>query len=176
MIETEVKILEINRVKIEEILINLGAKKTFDGNIQTMFLDYKDSAINRQGNLLRLRKNTQKTELTYKKVTHTQTVKIAEECSVEVSDLETMLIILGNLGLNVTGNMEKHRLSYKLEKVQFDIDLYVGDYAFIPEFLEIEAESINQIHKYAQLLGYGPKDCLPWSTEELIQHYSKKPS
>jgi len=111
--------LKLTRVKIEEILINLGAKKTFDGNIQTMFLDYKDSAINRQGNLLRLRKNTQKTELTYKKVTHTQTVKIAEECSVEVSGFETMLIILGNLGLNVTGNMEKHRLSYKLEKVQF---------------------------------------------------------
>ena len=112
MIETEVKILEINRAKIEEALINLGAKKTFDGKIQTMFLDYKDSAITRQGDLLRLRKNTQKTELTYKKVTHAQTVKIAEEYSVEVSDLETMLIILGNLGLNVTGNMEKHRLSY----------------------------------------------------------------
>jgi predicted adenylyl cyclase CyaB len=173
MIETEVKILEINRPKIEETLINLGAKKTFDGDIQTIFLDYKNSTITIQGDLLRLRKIAQKTELTYKKVSHTQTVKIAEEYSVEVSGLETMLKILENLGLSVTGNMEKHRVSYKLEKAQFDIDLYGGDFSFIPEFLEIEAENINQIYKYAKLLGYEPKDCLPWSTEDLIKHYSK---
>jgi adenylate cyclase, class 2 len=176
MKEIEVKILEVNRSKIEEPLINLGAKRIFDGNIQTLFLDYKDATITKQGNLLRLRKNAQKTELTYKKVTHTQTVKIAEEYSVVVSELEMMLKILENLGLSVTGNMEKHRLSYKLENAEFDIDLYVGDYAFIPEFLEIEAENINQIHKYANLFGYKPNDCLPWSTEELIQHYSKKPA
>jgi adenylate cyclase, class 2 len=173
MKETEVKILEVNRQKIEEKLTPLNAKKIFDGNIQTLFLDFKDAAIVKQGNLLRLRKNTQKTELTYKNVKHMQTVKIAEEYSVEVSDLETMLRILQNLGLNVTGCMEKHRLSYKLENAQFDIDQYTGDYAFIPEFLEIEAENISQIYKYAEVLGFKPKDCLPWSTEEVIQHYTK---
>lgn len=172
MKETEVKILEINRQKIEETLTRQNAKKIFDGNIQTLFLDFKDNTITKQGNLLRLRKNTKKTELTYKKVKHAQTAKIAEEYSVEVSNLETMIQILQNLGLTITGKMEKHRLSYKLGKVQFDIDHYTGNYAFIPEFLEIEAENIDQIHKYAQLLGFKPKDCLPWSTEELIQHYS----
>ena len=174
MKETEVKILEINRLQIEENLTEIHAKKIFDGNIQTLFLDFKDGTVTKQGNLLRLRKDAQKTELTFKKVSHTQTVKIAEEYSVEVSNIETMVQILQNLGLTITGNMEKHRVSYKLDNAQFDIDRYAGNYSFIPEFLEIEAENIDRIHDYAQLFGFKPKDCLPWSTEDLIQHYLKK--
>ncbi len=174
MKETEVKILEINRAKIEKTLTGLNAKKIFNGNIQTLFFDFKDRSMSKQGKLLRLRKNAQKTELTYKKVKHTKIVKIAEEYSVEISNMETMAQILQNLGLSVTEKMEKYRLSYKIDNAQFDIDHYTGNYAFVPEFLEIEAENIDQIHKYARLLGFNPKDCLPWSTEELIQHYSSK--
>jgi predicted adenylyl cyclase CyaB len=174
MKETEVKILEIDRQKIEQTLFELGAKKVFEGEIQTIFLDFKDSQISKQESLLRLRKTSKKTELTYKKVKHKQTVKIAEEYTVEVSDLEMMLKILESLGLSTTGKMEKHRISYKLEKAQFDIDKYTGTYAFIPEFMEIEAEDIDQINKYVKLFGYNQINCLPWSTEEVIQHYSKK--
>ena len=137
-------------------------------------MDFKDGTIVKQGNLLRLRKDTKKTELTFKKVTPFQTVKIAEEYSVEVSNIETIVQILQHLGLTITGSMEKHRISYKLDNAQFDIDKYTGNYSFIPEFLEIEAENVDRIYEYAQLLGYKPKDCLPWSTEDLIQHYSKE--
>jgi len=70
--------------------------------------------------------------------------------------------------------MEKHRVSYMLEKARFDIDRYYGSYEYIPEFIEIEAENVDLIHKYAELLGFKTEDCLPWSTNELIQHYSLK--
>jgi hypothetical protein len=40
--------------------------------------------------------------------------------------------------------------------------------------MEIEAENIDLIHKYAALLGFKAKDCLSWSTDELIRHYSFK--
>ncbi len=171
MKETEVKILEVDRRKIEETLTKLNAKKIFDGNMQTIFLDFKDNTITNQGNLLRVRTKSKEAELTFKKVKHNQQVKVAQEYSVEVSDPQAMIQILENIGLSISGKMEKHRLSYKLEMAQFDIDQYCGDYSFIPEFLEIEAESISQIHKYAEALGFKPSDCLPWSTEELIQHY-----
>jgi adenylate cyclase class 2 len=174
MKETEVKILEINREKIEESLIDLNAEKIFSGNIQTLFFDFKDRKISKQGNLLRLRTCAQKTKLTYKKVKHTKTVKLAEEYSVEISNMEAMVQILNNLGLTITGNLEKQRLSYKVGSARFDIDKYTGNYAFVPEFLEIEAETVDQIHKLAGLLGFNPKDCLPWSTKELIQHYSNQ--
>jgi predicted adenylyl cyclase CyaB len=174
MKELEVKILGVNRKKIEETLTSLGAKKVFDGDIQTLFFDFKDGAIIKAKDVLRLRKEQDKTELTYKKIHITQTAKVAEEYSVEVSNLETTKQILENLGLSVIESMQKHRVSYTLDQARFDIDRYAGNYGYIPEFLEIEAENIDLIHKYAGLLGFKTEDCLPWSTNELIQHYSFK--
>jgi len=174
MKELEVKILEVNRKKIEKTLTRLGAKKVFDGDIQTMFFDFKDASIVNGKNVLRLRKEQDKIELTYKKVRITETAKLAEEYSVDVSNLETMKKILENIGLSVTENMQKHRVSYTIDHTRFDIDCYAGNYAYIPEFMEIESENTDLIHKYAALLGFNAKDCLPWSTEELIRHYSTR--
>jgi len=115
-----------------------------------------------------------KTELTFKKVHFTQSAKVAEEYSVEVSNFETMKTILENLGLSTTENMQKHRISYRLDNARFDIDCYFGNYGYIPEFLEIEAENSGSLNKYASLLGFKAKDCLPWSTNELIHYYSSK--
>ena len=174
MKELEVKILEVNRKKIEEILTSLGAKKIFDGDIQTLFFDFKDGAIIKAKNVLRLRKEQDKIELTYKKVRITETAKLAEEYTVEVSDLEAMKQILENIGLSITENMQKHRVSYVLDHTRFDIDRYADKYEYIPELLEIEAENIDLIHKYAERLGFKAEECLPWSTDELIRHYSIK--
>ncbi len=174
MEEIEVKILEVNRANVEKNLANLGAKRIFDGNIETLFFGFKKSTIVKQKNVLRLRKVQDKTELTYKKVHFTSTSKIAEEYSVDVSSLEIMEKILENLGLSVIESMQKYRVSYTLNGARFDFDRYSGSYGFIPEFLEIEAENIEVIYKYAGLLGFKERDCLPWSTTELIGHYSSK--
>jgi predicted adenylyl cyclase CyaB len=124
--------------------------------------------------VLRLRKEKHKAELTYKRILGNQEVKVAEEYTVEVSDLERMKKILEHLGLSVVESMQKHRVSYALDWLHFDIDKYTGDYGYIPELLEIEAENIDLIHKYAEILGFKAKDCLPWSTNDLIHHYSFK--
>ena len=174
MQEIEVKILEVNREKVEEKLARLGARKIYDDDIQTFFFDFKDGRIVKTKDVLRLRKEQGKTELTYKKVHATQTAKNAEEYSVEVSNIETMQKILEYLGLVATEKMLKHRISYEVDNVRFDIDRYLDNYKFIPEFMEIEAENVDAIYKYAELLGFKPKDCLPWSTEELIRYYKEK--
>jgi len=176
MQEIEVKILEVNRKKIEQTLLGLGAKKIFDGDIQTLFFDFEDGRIIKAKDVLRLRKEQDKAEVTYKKVCITQEAKKAQEYTVEVSSLEIMKKILESLGLTVTESMQKHRVSYTFDHARFDIDRYFGSYGYIPEFMEIEAENIGLIHKYAELLGFKVKDCLPWSTNELIQHYSTKKS
>ena len=100
MKELEVKILEVNRKKIEEILANLGAKKVFEGSIQTLFFDFEDGRIVKARDVLRLRKEPNNIELTYKKVHYTESLKAAEEYSVEISDMEEMKKILDELGLN----------------------------------------------------------------------------
>jgi adenylate cyclase, class 2 len=174
MKEIEAKIIDIEPRKIEETLFSLGAAKIFDGQIETTFFDFPNRAIINAKDVLRLRKEQDKIELTYKKVHFTEEAKIAEEHSVEVSSLEEMKKILGFLGLQTIESMRKHRISYLLNKARYDIDKYVGEYAYVPAFLEIEAENSNAIHKNAALLGFKPKDCLPWSTKELINHYSSK--
>ena len=172
MKELEVKILEVNRIQIEKTLGGLGAMKVFDGDIQTLFFDFEDGRIFKARDVLRLRKMQDKTELTYKVIRITETAKLAEEYSVDVSNLEIAQKILENLGLVVIESAQKHRVSYTLDHARFDIDRYSGVYGHIPEFLEIEAESVDSIHTYAGLLGFKPEDCLPWSTDELVRHYS----
>jgi adenylate cyclase, class 2 len=173
MKEIEVKILEINKQQIEEKLRILGATKIFDGELLTLFFDFQDGRIRKEKNVLRLRKEQGKIELTYKKVQVQKEAKVAEEFSVEVSNIETMTEILRNLGLVVNQKMLKNRTSYKLGEVRFDIDKYKEVYEFIPEFLEIEGSSVD-IKKYAAILGFQEKDCLTWSTDELVKYYNKK--
>jgi predicted adenylyl cyclase CyaB len=172
MKETEVKILEVDRSKIEEALRRLGATKVFDGEIETYFYDFGNRTIAKARNVMRLRREKGRIELTFKKVLVSQGAKVAEEYSVEVSDLEGAKRILESLGLSVVESLQKHRISYALEKAHFDFDKYEGKYSHIPEFLEIEAENIKAIYEFADLFGFAAKDCLPWSTEDLIRHYS----
>jgi predicted adenylyl cyclase CyaB len=174
MEEIEVKILEVNRAAVGKTLANLGAKKVFDGDIQTFFFNSKEGTIIKQKDVLRLRKEQDVTELTYKKVHVTQTAKTAEEYTVVVSSFETAKTILENLGLSVIESLQKHRVSYTLGDARFDFDQYRGDHSNIPEFMEIEAKSTDSIYKYAEVLGFEAKDCLPWSTTDLIKHYANK--
>ena len=66
------------------------------------FFYFKDGSITKAKDVLRLRKEQDKTELTYKKVHATEKAKAAEEYSVEISDLITMKKILKNLDYSVT--------------------------------------------------------------------------
>ena len=174
MEEIEVKILNVNKQKIEEILIQLGAKQTFDDEITTYFFDFENGSIANTKNVLRLRKEGKQSVLTFKKILSRQSAKVAEEYRVGVSNLPKMQRILELLGLTVTGSTQKYRTSYELNDTRFDIDTLEKEYAYIPTYLEIEAKNIELIHKYAKILGYRVEDCLSWTTDELIRFYLKK--
>ncbi len=174
MKETEVKILNVDEKEIENILLKFGAEQIFNDEITTQFFDFEDSRITKAKNVLRLREDGKRLLLTFKKILSKQSAKEAEEYEVEVSDLQTLKKILESLGLSETGNIQKHRTSYRLNHIRFDIDTYEKELSCVPTYLEIEAENIELIYKYAELLGYSAKDCLPWSTEDVINYYSTK--
>lgn len=172
MEEVEVKVLEINLDRTAEALTRVGAKKVFDGEIETLFIDTENGEIHKRRDVLRLRREGEKAELTYKEVKF-GSAKVAQEHTIQVSDCEETLKILQLAGLSVTQRMDKHRVSYKTADARFDIDNYKGEFDFIPPFMEIEA-SEAAIEKYAKQLGYEKKQCLPWSTDELIAYYTGK--
>mgnify|MGYP003830650859 CR=1 FL=1 len=172
MQEIEVKILEVNRTKIENILLDIGAKKIFDDEIEAFFFDFKNKSVSKSKSVMRLRKEGKQAILTYKTIIGVKGAKVAEEQSVEVSDIDEMKKILISLGLSIKKFTQKHRTSYQIENVHFDFDCYKGENDFIPEFMEIEADSLETIYKYASILGFKNEDCLPWSTTDLIKHYA----
>jgi adenylate cyclase class 2 len=173
MKEIEVKILEIDRKKVEKRLRSLGARKTLDGRIKALYFDCPDRSLRKAKDALRLRKVDSRTVLTFKKFVKDGFAKVREELETEVSDFDKARSILQNLGFSVWLEMEKHRTTYELNGAHFEFDKYKGKYGFIPEFLEIEAKSPSQIHKYAKLLGFKKSDCKPWTSWELIKHYER---
>ena len=174
MQEIEAKILEIKREKVEYGLAKMGARKVFDGEMETFFYDFKDGSIVKSRNVLRLRREGTQVVLTYKNVTANREAKIAEEYSVVVSDLAGIQKILEELGFVLIESMQKHRTRYDLNGAHFDIDRYSGKYEYIPEFLEIETDSIENIYSYARAMGFKKDQCLPWSTAQVIEHYAEK--
>jgi adenylate cyclase class 2 len=171
MKEIEVKILDIDRKKIVKRLLELGAKKTFDGEIHGFFFDFRDSSIMKAKDTLRLRKLGDKSFLTFKKYVNNRGAKVREEFEFEVSDFDDAKKILESVGLSAWMEVRKHRTSYVIGEVHFELDKHSDQYGFVPEFMEIEAKDVATLRRYAGLLGYGRKDLRPWTIIEVAKHY-----
>lgn len=169
MIETEVKILDINRKELIKKLESMGAKKVFEGNMYFSFFDFDDSSLKSRKIKLRLRKEGSKTFITLKRDTKKSKAKIAKETETEVKDYAKIKAILLALGLKESKIMTKKRISFAIKDVKFDIDKYPG----IPAFMEIESENIGSVMKYAKKLGFSPEDAKPWSMNDLFDYYKK---
>jgi len=166
MREIEVKILEIDRDRIEQTLISHGAKQRFDGKITARYYARPDL-----GKVLRLRKRGNLTELTIKEPLSRQHAKIMHEHEIIVNTFEGTHKLLAALGYTPFTALVKHRTEYTLSKVHFVFDKILETHEHIPEFLEIEAPTVKDIHKWAAVLGYKPEDCKPWSGKDVIEHY-----
>jgi predicted adenylyl cyclase CyaB len=175
MHEVEVKIIAIDRGKVESKLKSLGASKTFEGDVETMFFDFQGDPIEKANNLLRLRKIGSKTELTFKRFVPDENAKVREEYEVLVSDFDTTRLILESIGLSGRQHLSKHRISYALNGgVTVDLDKYTGDLSHIPDLMEIETTDLSTLRSHVKLLGFNAEDAKPWTTFDLINYYSGK--
>ncbi|MFA5797156.1 MAG: class IV adenylate cyclase [Candidatus Woesearchaeota archaeon] len=171
MNEVEVKILEIDRKEIEEKLIKLGAVKIFDDEMYDIKLDNKEGALKNNKQLLRIRKEGKEITLTFKDKSRSEFVKSSEEIEVTVSDFDTIKELFSRLGFTEERSIHKHRTSYKLNNIRYEFDKYLGEYDFVPGFLEIEAQSESDVLAAAKLLGFAKEACKPWTTIDIIEHY-----
>ena len=88
-----------------------------------------------------------------------------------VSDFEVCRLVLIGLGLEETTRVEKRRVTYRLGTAIIAIDHHVGEHSFIPEFLEIEAGSVEQVRAVAARLGFAPEALRPWGLPQVIDYY-----
>jgi predicted adenylyl cyclase CyaB len=174
--EIEVKILEINRAQVEEKLASLGAIKVFDDEIHARYYDLPDQRLKSSGITLRLRKEGPKAVVTLKMDVANPAAKERKEHETAVGDFEVMRTILESMGFVAWLEMKKHRTSYELGNVHFELDRYYGKYSHIPEFLEIEGRDMETVFRHAEALGFGRHECRPWDAVGLAAYYAGRDS
>jgi adenylate cyclase class 2 len=169
--EVEAKILEINVDEVRKKLEELGAKLVYDKLQIVRILDFEDCRIGKDGNLLRIRKIGDKVELTFKGPKQkTGNVKTREEIETHVEDFEKALKIFEQIGLTPIRSYEKHRISYKLGNITFEIDKFPN--LPVPPFLEIEAPTQKEVEEMVEKLGFKKEDMKSYGGMELMKHYN----
>lgn len=169
MDEIEVKILEINKDEVIQKLVQLGAQKTFDGELINIYLDFENNFLKDNEKAFRLRKQGEKNILNFKKRKSNDGAKISHEIEVEVESDDVILEILKNLGVVEKARDTKERTSFSIGQIHFDIDTYPE----IPTFLEIEGHTKKEVLEWVEKLGFSLDQVKTWGRGELMDHYSK---
>jgi len=149
-LETEIKFYLIDLPSMRQRILELGAEsrgRFFESNVR--FEDSRQS-LKMKKSLLRLRRD-RTVKLTYKSPPPEENMqfKIMKELEVEVSDFDTMQLILEALGFHHEQVYEKWRETLVLGQTQFCLDsMPYGD------FLEIEGPK-QDIKNFATRLGLG---------------------
>ncbi len=158
--ELEVKVLNINKEKVENRLKEIGAqlvKKEYQ--INTIF-DNKYSMIkNKHNGYLRIRETkdllTDKTKFTLTLKKHdgisSEGIRQNKEFNTEIANEQSLINILTHLELDIKHKGMKERVSYKYENILFEIDTWDKDTYPYP-YLEIEVKRNEDLDKAIQLL------------------------
>lgn len=179
MLEKEIKILDVNVIELQEKLESMGAERTFIGFIHDVYYDFPDDGSHKMEENKRLFRVRQKWE------THLYTIKrkrnkksewgekwfkIADEGEREITDVDSFRKVLEKYWMTQTREKKKHRMSYKLNGLEFDID----QYEWIPALLEIEAHTTEEITEYITILGLESHEKNDYGSRKLFKHYGKE--
>ena len=174
MHEIEVKVLEVDGEELAARLADRGARLEFDDVMHAFYFDTPGRELSNRRDSLRIRREGARVFLNYKAHLSETEMKIKDELETEVGDAEIARAILVGLGYEVWLEMEKRRRSYSIESLpglHFALDRFVGELAFIPEFLEIEAASPELLRRGIELAGFTMAQTVPWNAFEVIKHY-----
>ena len=169
ILEKELKILNINSEKIIKKLMKFWAEKTFDGDIHDTYYDFDDIALDKIKMSLRIRNKAECNLYTIKKKIPDEKIKICTEIEHPIECLETYKWRLDKHWLVINREKKKHRKSYKIWEIVFDIDFYEK----YPPLLEIEAHNESEIFdwvKKLKLQNHVHKKC---GYRGLVRYYDK---
>ena len=144
-IEHEARVLEINKEKLEQKLLSLGAKKIADFNYKRRVYDFTPKDNHKW---IRLRTDGTNTTLTIKEFVK-DSIDGTKEMEIKVSDFEETNKMLNELGYTAHTYQENLRTRYLLDGVEIDIDTW----PYIPTYVEIEGKDANEVNKTIELLG-----------------------
>jgi adenylate cyclase class 2 len=172
--EIEVKYLDIDKNDIEAKLKSIGAEKVGDIFLRHVSFDYPDYRLDKDNSWIRLRDEGDKIVLAFKKrlgVTSqdgSTNDEGMEEIEVKVDSYEETKSFLRKVGfIEKHGEAQKKRSKWKMKSLTFDIDTI----AMAPTYLEIEAESWEDLDKIALDLNLDPQKRKICSANQLYKIY-----
>lgn len=161
--EYEVRKLEIDHNLIVKKLEELGATKVFDCLQERKVYDFKPV---KQGKWIRLRTNGIKTTLTIKEI-EAKTIDGTKELEIEVSSFNDTDEILRQLGYESRSYQQNRRLQYILDDVEIDLDRW----PLIPEYMEIEGKSIEDVNKILKELEIKEEEVTTLDVDGIYRYY-----
>lgn len=188
--ENELKILDINPETLQSQLLEFGAEKVFDWEIQDLYYDYPDRRLDvlewkKTEKSFRIRKRIDTTNrnprqeyfytLKRKKAKPKSKKKPrwAFEKEYKVKWFRQFTDVIEQFWLQAYRAKEKKRISYAIdtetEHIKFDIDFYEG----IPPLVEMECDDEKVVEKYIKLLWLWDNKILREWSRWLFKYYGK---
>lgn len=115
---------------------------------------------------IRLRDTGEQVTLTVKEIAD-DGISGTRETEVIVSDFETTNTLLRLLGYQPKSYQENRRESFTLDGTRLEID----QWPLIPPYLEIEADTGDDVRRIAALLGYGEDNLTGENTIKIYRRY-----
>ena len=148
MIEAESKYHSPGNDKVERVLARLGAKKISEGAMEDIYFAHPSRDFGKTDEALRLRKEQEHAELTYKGPRmRAQRTKAREEVTLKIDNPLAAQRIVERLGFAESYIVKKRRISYLLDELRIDVDDVDG----LGEFVELEVLTESP-ERSAQLL------------------------
>ena len=175
MLEKEIKILEINKDELIKKLEDLWAIKTFDWVIHDVYYDFPEwkDGMKMEDNqrMFRVRKKWEEHIYTIKRkrkyINDKEWVSAKDEHETSITNIESFSKVLEKYGMKKTRQKIKHRISYKLDGMEFDIDKYEN----IPAILEIEGNNWDSIRSWVKKLWLKKYKQMLWGSRKLFKYY-----
>lgn len=170
MEEIEVKFLNINVEEIKNKLMNLGAEFKGEYLYKSKSYDYADKGLKAKNAWVRLRDEGNKVTLTYKQRQVSDDVLKdtgMKEIEVNVDSFALTDNFLKEIGLVEKFYEEKKRTKYFLDGVDCDID----QWPLIPPYIELEGESLEELRKMSDKLGFVWEDYHMCSAMQIFDKY-----
>ena len=171
--EIEIIFLEVDVPALEARLLDIGAQKVGDIFYQNIAFDYPDFRLDADNSWIRVRDDGKQAELSYKKRLGVSSQDGStddegmEEIELKIDDYEKAKEFFLKIGLVEKHEMEKKRVRWEKDGVTFDIDTWPE----IPTFLEIEANSWDDVDKGIEWLGLNKEDGRICSATQVYRIY-----
>jgi adenylate cyclase, class 2 len=162
--EYEAKILDVDPAATADLILSKGGTEVSTPTLQRRYV-YGITAGD-QGKWIRLRDNGRQTTLAVKHITH-DGIDGTYEVEVTVDSLSNTNELLGMLGFQPKSYQENRRTSFTLDGAQLEID----EWPMIPPYLEIEADSPEEVLRVANLLGFAEDQLTSENTTKIYARY-----